>query len=334
MPARRYPDWESFEIVPSGLSGLSGRSSPPGLPGDGPVAFCADLSPASVLGAYRRGIFPLPAADERFRTINEVRYSGRVADGTIGLVGGGRDDPYWVAWWSPDPRPVIGVGQVHLGRNARKWLRRSEVRTTANARFGQVAEECRTGREPRWLTDTLVRTLTELQAEGWAHSIEVWLDGDLVGGAMGIGIGRVISGDSLFGRHPGAARVAVADMAARLGLAGGLLIDAQWDSPFLSSLGAEPLPRERYLPLLDRSAAASALPSQPLAARRLLGADPRGTLHGALCKTDSRVQAFGACASDRCRTEPATTAGSLHNANFCKKHGPISGSRGGARRRR
>ena len=94
------------------------------------------------------------------------------------------------------------------------------------------------------------RTLTELHAEGWAHSIEVWLDDDLIGGAIGIGIGRIISGDSLFSRHPGAARIAVADMAARLGLAGGLLIDAQWDSPFLRSLGAAPMPRERYLALL------------------------------------------------------------------------------------
>jgi leucyl/phenylalanyl-tRNA--protein transferase len=266
MPTSRYPDWESFELAPG--------------TGDGPVAFCADLSPASVLGAYRRGIFPLPAADERFRTINEVRYEERVADGTIGLVGSGRDDPYWVAWWSPDPRPVISVGHVHLGRNTRKRLRGSEVWTTADARFGRVAEECRAGREPRWITDTLARTLTELHAEGWAHSIEVWLDGDLIGGAIGIGIGRIISGDSLFSRYPGAARIAVADMAARLGLAGGLLIDAQWDSPFLRSLGAGPLPRERYLALLTRSAAASertALPAQPCAARRLLAADPEGT---------------------------------------------------------
>src|SRR6478672_8377470 len=67
----------------------------------------------------------------------------------------------------------------------------------------------------------------------WAHSIEVWRRGTLVGGAIGTGIGGVISGDSLFGRHQDAARVAVADMAARLELAGGLLIDAQWDSPFL-----------------------------------------------------------------------------------------------------
>ncbi len=266
MPVSRYPDWESFEIAPP--------ASPSRFPGGRPAAFCADLSPASVLGAYKRGIIPLPAADEYFRTINEFRYEERVADGTIGLVGSGRDDPYWVAWWSPDPRPVISVGDVHLGRNVRKQLRRGDKWTTANAMFRQVAEECRAGRQPRWLTDTLLHTLIDLHKEGWAHSIEVWLDGDLIGGAMGIGIGRTISGDSLFSRHPGAARVAVADMAARLGVAGGLLIDAQWDSPFLRSLGAEPMPREHYLPLLASSAERTALPSQPLPARRLVAADP------------------------------------------------------------
>jgi leucyl/phenylalanyl-tRNA---protein transferase len=257
MPTSRYPDWESFDV----------RSS-----GDAPVAFCADLSPVSVLGAYRRGIVPIPAPDEYFRTLNEVRYEDRVADGTIGLVGDARDDPYWVAWYSPDPRPVICVGHAHLGRNLRKQLRRGDMRTTANASFGRVAEECRADREPRWLTDALLRTLVELHQEGWAHSIEVWLDGDLVGGAIGIGIGRIISGDSLFSRHPGAGAVAVADMAARLALADGVLIDAQWDSPFLRSLGAELLPRERYLPLLARPAQRVALPAEPLAARRLLPA--------------------------------------------------------------
>jgi leucyl/phenylalanyl-tRNA--protein transferase len=267
MAARNYPDWDSFEIAPP--------ASPSRSPGDGPVAFCADLSPASVLGAYRRGIIPFPAPDEHFRTINEFRYEDQVAEGTIGLVGteagrgAGGDDPYWVAWWSPDPRPVITAGQVHLGRNIRKQLRRGNEYTTANTMFRQVAEECRAGREPRWLTDPLLRTLVELHREGWAHSIEVWLDGDLIGGAMGIGIGRTISGDSLFGRRPGAARIAVADMAARLGLAGGLLVDAQWDSPFLRSLGAAPMPRERFLPLLGRSADRIALPAEPLRARRL-----------------------------------------------------------------
>jgi leucyl/phenylalanyl-tRNA--protein transferase len=255
MPVRRYPDWESFEIAPEA------RGSP--------VAFCADLSPASVLGAYRRGMIPFPAPDEHFRTINEFRYEDQVAEGAIGLVGSGGDDPYWVAWWSPDPRLVLSVDHVHLGRNVRKQLRRGDEQTTANTRFGQVAEECRAGREPRWLTDPLLGSLIELHQQGWAHSIEVWLDGDLIGGAMGIGIGRTISGDSLFSRHPGAAAIAVADLAARLELAGGLLVDAQWDSPFLRSLGAAPIPRARYLPLLGLSADPIALPAEPLPARRL-----------------------------------------------------------------
>jgi leucyl/phenylalanyl-tRNA--protein transferase len=282
MPARRYPDWETFEYFhqPDAGDGLVAGDGPVAF-GAGPVAFGADLSPASVLAAYRRGIIPLPAPDEYFRTVNEVRYEDRVAAGTIGLVGTvGRDDPYSVAWWSPDPRPVISAGHVHLGRNIRKQLRQSEVWTTANTRFGQVAEECRAGREPRWLTDPLLQTLIELHAEGWAHSIEVWLDGDLIGGAMGIGIGRVISGDSLFSRYPGAGGVAVADMAARLGLAGGLLIDAQWDSPFLRSLGAGPLPRERYLRLLDGSAERTLLPGERFPARRLLAEGP-GSLRAA-----------------------------------------------------
>lgn len=93
------------------------------------------------------------------------------------------------------------------------------------------------GRDPRWITDTLLRTLAELHADGWAHSIEVWRRDTLIGGAIRIGIGDVISGDSLFGRHQDAARVAGADMAARLEEAGGLLIDAQRDSPFRRLLG-------------------------------------------------------------------------------------------------
>jgi leucyl/phenylalanyl-tRNA--protein transferase len=109
-----------------------------------------------------------------------------------------------------------------------------------------------------------------LHAAGWAHSIEVWLDDELVDGAMGIGIGTIMSGDSLFGTHQGAAAVAVADMAARLAAVGGTLVDAQWDSPFLRSLGAGPMPRERYLALLDGPAVPVPLPTGPLPALRFL----------------------------------------------------------------
>jgi leucyl/phenylalanyl-tRNA---protein transferase len=262
MSANRYPDWESFRL-PAG--------PPAAGSGDGPVAFCADLSPASVLGACRRGLIPLPAPGEYFRTLNEVRYEDQVAAGAIAVVGDERGDPYWAAWWSPDPRLVIGADGVHLGRNVRKRLRRDGLRTTANAAFPEVAEACREGREPRWLTDALLGSLIELHREGWAHSIEVWLDEELVGGAMGIGVGGVLSGDSLFGRHQGGAAIAVADMRARLEAAGGTIVDAQWDSPFLRSLGAAPIARERYLALLDRGPAVPIpLPTCSLPADRLL----------------------------------------------------------------
>jgi leucyl/phenylalanyl-tRNA---protein transferase len=259
VSSSRYPDWESFKFpaVPSGTD-------------DGLVAFCADLSAASVLGACRRGIIPLPASDDYYRTLNEVRYEDQVESGAIAVVGGDRGDPYWAAWWSPDPRPVIGPDGVHLGRNVRKRLRHDGLRTTANAAFHRVAEACRADREPRWLTDELLGSLCELHGQGWAHSIEVWLDEDLIGGAMGIGIGGIMSGDSLFGRRQGAAAIAVADMRARLEAAGGTLIDAQWDTPFLRSLGAVPIARDRYLALLDRPAEPVPLPARSLPAHRLL----------------------------------------------------------------
>ena len=256
MTVSQYPDWESFTIAPGTR--------------DGPVAFGADLSPVSVLGAYKKGIFPFPAAGEYARDSNEFRYEDQVSDGVIGLVGGTGDDPYRVAWWSPDPRPVIKAGNVHLGRNTRKELRRGRERTTANVSFRRVAQECRAGREPRWFTDALLESMVTLHEEGWAHSIEVWQDGDLIGGALGVGVGFVLSGDSMFSRHPNAARIAVADMGARFAEAGGTLIDAQWDSPFLRSLGAELVPREDYLPLLTGSAQRLVLPQQSLLARRLL----------------------------------------------------------------
>ena len=258
MPASRYPDWESFKITRNAWAC--------------PVAFCADLSPHSVLSACQHGIFPFPAPDEYARDINEFRYEDQVSDGVIGLVGSAHDDPYWVGWWSPDPRPVIKVSDIHLGRNVRKQLRRGHEQTTADTSFQRVAEECRAGREPRWLTDTLLESMVRLHEAGWAHSIEVWQDRDLIGGAIGIGAGPVLSGDSMFSRRPGAARIAVADMAARFAQAGGALIDAQWDSPFLRSLGAELVPRDSFLPLLAGPAERRVLPRQPLPARRLLGA--------------------------------------------------------------
>jgi leucyl/phenylalanyl-tRNA--protein transferase len=254
VPVSYVPDWDSLEIAAAA--------------GDCPVAFCGDLSPASLLSAYRHGIVPLPAGSDYARDINEFRYEEQVADGLIAVVGDA--DPYLATWWCPDPRPVIGVDGVHLGRNVRKQLRRNDMRTTANRSFLEVAEQCRAQREPRWLTDTLLESMAELHRDGWAHSIEVWLDDDLIGGALCVGIGPVLSGDSVFSRRPDAGRVAVADMGARFAQAGGRTIDAQWDSPYLRSLGAKMVPREQYLRSLAAPPQRAVLPQASLPARRLI----------------------------------------------------------------
>jgi leucyl/phenylalanyl-tRNA---protein transferase len=280
MPVRCCPDWDSFKITPSAAGG--------------PVAFSADLSPASMLDAYKNGIFPIPAADEYARNVNEFRYEDQVAAGVIGVVGSPHDDPFRVAWWSPDPRPVIRAGDIHLGRNVRKQLRRGQEWTTADHSFRRVAEECRVRREPRWFTDALLASMVELHEQGWAHSIEVWQDGDLIGGAFGVGVGRALSGDSIFNRRPNAARIAVADMAARFALAGGTLIDAQWDSSFLRSLGAQLMPRDDYLPLLAGPAERRALPREPLPARRLIARWPLGSDPGMVRTLDLRLHGIAA----------------------------------------
>jgi leucyl/phenylalanyl-tRNA---protein transferase len=239
--AARHRSWNSVDLSAA--------------PADGPVAFCADLSPAGLLAGYRAGAYPLPTEDEFARYLNEARCEDLVAAGTIAVVGpeGGMpgEVPYDVPWWSPDPRPVITPDAVHLGRRLARRLRNQlDWSTSLDREFAQVLEECRAGRSPRWLTDRLKQGLCGLYEDGYAHSVEVWEDGELIGGAFGVQIGPVLSLDSMFHRRPDAARVAIVALAARFAETGGLLLDAQWDSPAVRSLGGTLLPRARYLELL------------------------------------------------------------------------------------
>ncbi|MEV7770965.1 leucyl/phenylalanyl-tRNA--protein transferase [Kitasatospora sp. NPDC086791] len=215
-------------------------------PGDGPVAFGGGLAPQELLAAYRRGLFPLPVADVYASAYNEALYGGAVEAGEVALLPG-REDPYELAWWSPDPRPVIAADGVRLGSRLARRLRRSAWWTSADRAFGQVLEACRQGRQPVWLTEELAAALARLHALGAAHSGEVWEGEELIGGVFGVAVGPVLSLDSMFRRRPDASRVAVADLGARFGAAGGRLLDAQWDGPHVRSLGAEPMARTRYL---------------------------------------------------------------------------------------
>ncbi|MBO1420075.1 leucyl/phenylalanyl-tRNA--protein transferase [Streptomyces sp. FH025] len=237
-------------------------------PADGPVAFGGRLDAGELLAAYRRGLFPLPAADVYASAYNEARYGG--ADGVALLPGG--DDPYALAWWSPDPRPVLRPDGVRLpGRLARRLRNRAQRwMTTADRAFGEVLAACAEGRQPVWLTAELASALVELNALGAAHSVEVWEGEELVGGVFGVVVGPVLSLDSMFHRRSDAARVAVADLGARFGAAGGRLLDAQWDGPHVRSLGAAPMARSRYLAELAAAARTGPLPGDRLPVARLV----------------------------------------------------------------
>ncbi|WP_369182716.1 leucyl/phenylalanyl-tRNA--protein transferase [Streptomyces sp. Y1] len=260
----------------SGGTGASvfDRLDLPHAPGDGPVAFGGVLGPAELLAAYRCGLFPLPAADEFVAAYAEARYGDAVDAGEIALLPGASaaDDPYGLAWWSPDPRPVIPVDGVRLpSRLARRLRNGVSWWTSADRAFGQVLAACAEGRQPAWLTAELRGVLEQLNAVGAAHSAEVWEGEELVGGVFGVVAGPVLSLDSMFRRRPDAARVAVADLAARFGTAGGRLLDAQWDGPHVRSLGAVPAPRARYLAELAAEADLTPLDPEPLPAARLVG---------------------------------------------------------------
>ncbi|WP_309115021.1 hypothetical protein [Saccharothrix sp.] len=231
-------------------------------PAEGPVAFRDDLSPQTLLAAYRHGLYPFPADTEEQKIVNEFAY------GEVPALG---EDPYAVAWCSPDPRPVIFVDRLRVQRSLRQQLRNKvEWTTTLNACFEQVVLHCRAGREPRWLTDRLVRGLVALHEAGHAHSVEVWEGDELVGGTFGVRIGGVFSADSQFTRRSGAAKVAVACLVRRVAESGGVAVDVQHDGDHAKLIGAVPVPRAEYLALLrDHGSAFGEMPTETLPARSL-----------------------------------------------------------------
>ncbi|RMD79526.1 MAG: leucyl/phenylalanyl-tRNA--protein transferase [Gammaproteobacteria bacterium] len=206
---------------------------------DGLLAVGGALSPRRLLEAYRRGIFPWYTEGQP------------------------------VLWWSPDPRTVLFPERLHVSRSLRKTLRRGRFRVSFDRAFDAVIAACaepRRGEPGTWLTPAMQAAYRRLHREHRAHSVEVWEDGPegstsegstpegstLVGGLYGVAIGRVFYGESMFSRRSDASKVALVHLVGRLRAWGYRLIDCQVDSPHLRRLGAEPIPRRRFLALLER----------------------------------------------------------------------------------
>jgi leucyl/phenylalanyl-tRNA---protein transferase len=157
-----------------------------------------------------------------------------------------------LTWWSPDPRGVLPLGELRVSNSLRRSCRRFE--TTVDAAFDEVIAACM-GRGPadeEWLTTELRDAYAELHRLGWAHSVEVWSrePRQLAGGLYGVAIGGLFAGESMFHRQRDASKVALVALVERLRSAGDAdrrLLDVQWSTPHLESLGVRPVPRSDYL---------------------------------------------------------------------------------------
>ncbi|MFM7064842.1 MAG: leucyl/phenylalanyl-tRNA--protein transferase [Actinomycetes bacterium] len=195
---------------------------------DGPVGIGGDLLPGTLLDAYRRGLFPMPVGLRRNK----------------------------IGWWSPDPRAVLPLDELRVSRSLRRSLRRFQVRV--DTQFEQVVRQCGDPSRPHgWITDEIVRAYVRLHELGWAHSVEAWSpEGRLVGGLYGVAIGALFAGESMFHTETDASKVALVHLVELLRDHPDALLDVQWATDHLSSLGVTEIPRLEYLVRLEAARSA------------------------------------------------------------------------------
>jgi leucyl/phenylalanyl-tRNA--protein transferase len=180
------------------------------------------LDPRLLLQGYAAGIFPM--ADSREAS-----------------------DLFWV---EPRSRAIIPLDKFHLSRSLRKTVRSGRFTVTLDRDFHRVILAC-ADREETWINSEIERAMLTLHASGHAHSVEVWKSGELVGGLYGVKLGRAFFGESMFSRATDASKVALAWLVARLKAGGFTLLDCQFMTPHLASLGAVSVPRRTYVALLS-----------------------------------------------------------------------------------
>lgn len=193
---------------------------------NGLLAIGGDLSPQRLLRAYAGGIFPW---------FN-------------------RDEP--ILWWCPDPRAVMHPAEVHVSHSLAKRLRQGRFAVTADRAFAQVLTGC-AGSRPNshgtWLGPAMQRAYIALHAQGHAHSIEVWMHGELVGGLYGVALGRAFFGESMFSHATDASKIALVVVARQLAAWHFSIIDCQMDSAHLERLGAHNISRRSFLAQLEQA---------------------------------------------------------------------------------
>jgi len=187
---------------------------------DGLLGIGGSLEVDWLLDAYRHGIFPWPA------------------DGDL------------LAWWSPDPRAVLQFDQLRVSRRLARTCRTGRFTVTRDQDFAGVIQGCRTAQDRRqatWITAEIVDAYSQLHAQGFAHSVEVWQDGRLAGGLYGVALGGVFSAESMFYNVRDASKVAVVHLVGHLARRGFRLLDIQQLTPHMERMGARAIPRWEFL---------------------------------------------------------------------------------------
>lgn len=185
---------------------------------DGPIAVGGDLEPGTLLAAYRQGMFPMPIGRRR------------------------------LGWFSPDPRGVLIPDQAHASRSLTRSMRNFEFRI--DTAFADVMEGCADPRRPHgWISAEFKSAYGRLHRMGWAHSVETYFEGRLVGGLYGLCLGGFFAAESKFHTHTDASKAAVMELARIMANRPGSLIDVQWSTPHLETLGVSEIPRDLYLKL-------------------------------------------------------------------------------------
>ncbi len=193
----------------------------------GLVAIGGDLSPKRLIAAYGSGLFPWYSEGEP------------------------------ILWWSPDPRFVLLPQELHISRSLRKFLKKETYSCTLNKAFADVISSCATmprhGQNGTWIVPEMQQAYTTLHSMGLAHSIEVWENGNLVGGLYGVALGRAFFGESMFHTRPQASKVAFVALVTMLQEQGFLVLDCQQETPHVKAFGARMIPRTEFLHILQQA---------------------------------------------------------------------------------
>ena len=202
----------------------------------GLLAVGGDLDPARVLLAYYTGIFPWYSEGEP------------------------------VLWWSPDPRMVLEPDALRIPRSLKKKIRRGDYTVTMDTAFEDVIRHCRSTKRPAqsgtWITEEMIDCYAQLHEMGFAHSVEAWEEGQLVGGLYGVAIGTFFAGESMFAHRPDASKFALVALCRQLAKWQFPLIDCQMHTEHLARFGAKEITRASFLETLRHSVQRHATPKR------------------------------------------------------------------------